>query len=78
MLIENIGEDWSAEGVTLSQAEGWQCRRGVVLLSTQSTGSAERGVRLEAGQAWPFPEGATVYYRRQSGPGAVIAREPVT
>jgi hypothetical protein len=76
MLIENIGEDWSA-GVLLTANEGWQCRQGAVLVSTAGSGSNDRGIRLESGQAWPFPEGATVYYRRVSGPGATIAREPV-
>lgn len=76
MLITNIGEDWSA-GVTLTQDEGWQCREGVVLVTTEASGAADRGVMLPLGAAWPFPAGSTVYYRRLSGPGARIAREPV-
>lgn len=75
MLIETITEDWS-EGITLSQAEGWQCRSGAVLVSTEASGPAERGIRLERGQAWPFPVGATVYWRGVSG-AALIAREPI-
>ena len=75
-MIEDIGEDWSAEGVTLDAAEGWQCRDGSVLLSTSSTGAANRGIFLQAGQAWPFPDGVTVYYRGVSRP-ARIARERV-
>lgn len=74
-LITDVGTDWS-DGVTLTEDEGWQCRRGTVLLSTSASGPADRGVYLEAGAAWPFPAGATVYYRRLSGP-AVIAREVV-
>lgn len=76
MLIENVSPAWSA-GVTLSAAEGWQCREGAVLVSTSGSGSDDRGVMLTAGQAWPFPSGATVYYRRVSSSPAAIAREAI-
>lgn len=76
MLIQNISESWS-EGVTLNAAEGWQCRDGIVLVTASDEGPENRGIQLESGQAWAFPEGATVRYKRLVGSATTIAREPI-
>lgn len=65
MMINDISQTWGNE--TLTQAEGWQVREGSVYLSEESTGDPDRGVRLDKGQAWPFPTGTTVYYRAVGG-----------
>lgn len=59
-------DDWQSAG-PIAQDEGWMARGGDVLLSTDEGGDALRGVRINDGASWPFPEGATVYYRRVSG-----------
>lgn len=64
-MINNVPTTW--DSVTLAASEGWQVREGSAYLSTESSGDDDRGVRLEAGQAWPFPSGATVYYRAAGG-----------
>lgn len=73
-MINNISQSFTS--AVLSQAEGWQVREGAVYLSTEASGDEDRGVRLEVGQAWPFPNGSTVYYRAASG-SARISREPI-
>ena len=74
MTMINCTPEWNS--ATLVAAEGWQVRSGAAYLSTEATGPEDRGVRVEKGQAWPFPAEATVYYRSVGG-SAVIAREPV-
>lgn len=71
-MINDVSQTWSS--ATLSDNEGWQCRLGSVYLSTEASGDSDRGVRLEAGDAWPFPAGTTVYYRAVGGE-ARISRE---
>lgn len=73
-MINNVTEFW--ESVTISNAEGWQCREGAIYISCDASGDYDRGVRLERGQAWPFPAGATVYYRATGGM-ARISREVI-
>lgn len=71
-MIYGVGETW--QSVATAAKEGWQCRKGIVLVSTDAAGGDERGIQLHAGQAWAFPTGTTVYYRSLGG-GATIARE---
>jgi hypothetical protein len=73
--ITNITVEFQASSA-LATAEGWQCKGGTVLLSTDASGPQNRGVRLADGQGWPFPAGVTVYYRSIAG-SPVIAREPI-
>jgi len=72
--ITNIPVTWSA-GVTLAASEIWQCRSGSVLISGSDAGDNDRGIRLVAGAAIEIRGGATVYFRRDTGSAAVIARE---
>ncbi len=71
-MINDVTDSWAS--AELLQNEGWQVREGAVYLSTQSTGDDDRGVRLDWGQAWPFPAGTTVFYRSVGG-SARISRE---
>lgn len=76
MLIEDIPLTWQGP-VTLARDEGWMCRAGQVLVDDQASGPENRGVWLQAGGAWPFPEGTVLYYRSLIEPGASIARGPI-
>lgn len=71
-MINAVSQSWNS--ALLSADEGWQCRYGSIYLSTESSGDDDRGVRLDKGDVWPFPSGATVYYRAVGGP-ARISRE---
>lgn len=75
-LHTDIPETWSTS-VTTSSAEIWQCRFGTVLLSDSDSGLEDRGIRLRAGDAVQIASGATLYYRREGGSTAVIAREAI-
>ena len=73
--IVSVPDTFTASGA-LTIAEGWQCKGGQVLLSTDATGPESRGIRLSDGQGWTFPAGVNVHYRRLDGT-PVIAREPI-
>lgn len=75
-LITNATSAWST-GVTLTENEFWQCRDGLVALSTATSPGVSDGIILTEGFGIDLAAGKTVKYRTVNSTVAVISREEV-
>lgn len=77
-VITDADRDWST-GVAISSDEVWQCRQGMVLISTEASPAENDGVLLQGrrGDAITISSGQTVKYKLASGTEGMITRTAV-
>lgn len=75
-LVTDATTTWTDAG-ELAADEVWQCRKGLVFLSTDAAPGAEDGIQLTEGEGILIRSGQSVRYRRVGARGAIIARETV-
>lgn len=75
-LITDADSQWS-DPITLTADEVWQTRKGSVFLTTTASPAAADGIALHENHAVRFSAGATVRYRKEGTPEAMVVREAV-
>ena len=75
-LVSDATTGWTDAGA-LSADEIWQCRKGLVFVSTNASPGADDGVQLTEGEGILIRSGQNVRYRKAGPRAALIARETV-